>query len=83
MCMFYNNHKGKTGNDMFVSCDYLLSNLKELFEYSKGLAMKQQTKANRKPSWARIAVQCAGVMAGILKDVELESLRDEVEALKR
>ena len=45
--------------------------------------MKQQTKANRKPSWARIAVQCAGVMAGILKDVELESLRDEVKALKR
>jgi len=73
----------KMNSDMTVTSTYLLSNLKTLFEYSMDLATKRQTRSNKKPQWARIAVQAAGVMASILKDVELEGLRDEIEALKR
>ena len=70
-------------SSMEVSCGYLLGKLKGLFELSLDKTTKKQTPSGKKIQWARIAIQSASVMASILKDVELESLRDEVEALKR
>jgi hypothetical protein len=69
-------------SSMEVSCGYLLGKLKGLFELSLDKTTKKQTPSARKIQWARISIQSASVMASILKNVELEELRDEIEALK-